>query len=84
MVGEADQTLLTVGDTTASDPKAATGTESDTVVTSSSSNAPTRTIVKKATPMLYEYWKKSTVTKADCTAYHTRRLAGMWGRIFHL
>jgi hypothetical protein len=70
MVGEANHTLLATGDTTASDPKVATGVESDTAAVSSSSNAATQTIAKKVTPMLYEYWKKSMVTEANHAAYH--------------
>jgi hypothetical protein len=69
MAGEADQTLLAASDTIASDAKVTSGAESDTVPTSSSSNAAAKRIVKKDIPMLFEYWKKSTVTEVDRAAY---------------
>jgi hypothetical protein len=70
MASEADQALFAVDDTAASDSKVASGAESDTAPASSSSNAATCTIAKKVVPMLYEYWKKSTVIEVDLAAYH--------------
>jgi hypothetical protein len=70
MAGEADQTLLAVGDAAASESQVAFGVESDIAPASSSSNAATQMITKKSIPMLYEYWKKSTVTEVDVAAYH--------------
>jgi hypothetical protein len=71
MAGEADQTLLTTSNDAASDSKVASGAKSGTAPASSSSNMATRMIAKKVVPTLYDYWKKSTVTEADLTAYHT-------------
>jgi hypothetical protein len=34
--------------------------------------------VKKGVPMLYEYWKKSTVTEADRNAYHAAGWLAGW------
>jgi hypothetical protein len=45
--------------------------ESDVPVASSSSNEAVVKMVNKTTPVLSDYWKKSMVTKADCSAYHT-------------
>jgi hypothetical protein len=69
VASEVDQTLLTASDAAAA--KATSGAESDTVVSSYSSNAATQKIVKKDIPTLQDYWKKSTVTEADHAAYHT-------------
>jgi hypothetical protein len=70
MAGETDQTLLSISDTAASIGKVASGAESDTAPTSSSSNFTAEKIVKKDVPMLFEYWRESTVTEADRAAYH--------------
>jgi hypothetical protein len=70
MVGEAVQTLLTVGNAAASDAKAVSSAESDTAPTSSSSNAATQKIGKKDIPMLQD-WKKLMVTEADRATYHS-------------
>jgi hypothetical protein len=68
MVREADKTLLAAGDAVASESKVTSSAESDAASTSSSSNAATQTLIKKDVLKLYEYWKKSMVTKADCAA----------------
>jgi hypothetical protein len=70
MAGETNQTLLAAGDAAASNAKAAFAVESDTAPPSSSSNAATQKIAKKNVPMLQDYWKKSTVIKADHAVYH--------------
>jgi hypothetical protein len=70
MAGETDQILLFAGNAAASNSKVASGVESDTTPASSSSNGATHTITKKDIPMLQDYWKKSTVTKADLATYH--------------
>jgi hypothetical protein len=71
MAGETDQTLLTAGDTTATDAKTVSSAESDTIAVSSSSNVATEKIAEKDVPMLTDYWKKSIVTEADRATYHT-------------
>jgi hypothetical protein len=70
MASEADQTLLAAGDAVASDSKVASGVESDIAPAYSSFNAAMQAIVEKTIPMLHNYWKKSTVTEVDHTAYH--------------
>jgi hypothetical protein len=70
MDGETDQTLLVAGDTAAIDDKTVSGVESDTTMTSSSSNAAAEKIVNKDVPMITDYWKNSTVTEVDRAAYH--------------
>jgi hypothetical protein len=70
MTGETDQTSLIASDVANFNSKASTGVESNTTSASSSSNAARQSIAKKKVPMLYEYWKASTVTEADLTAYH--------------
>jgi hypothetical protein len=71
IAGEGDQTLLAAGVVAASDSKVESGAASDTALASSSPNVAMRMIAKKVVPMLCDYWKKSTVTKADLSAYHT-------------
>jgi hypothetical protein len=72
MAGEADQTLHATGEGVADNTnKTASGAESDVLATSSSSIAAVEKMVNKDTPMLSDYWKKSKVTKADHSAYHT-------------
>jgi hypothetical protein len=71
MVGETDQTLHAVGEGVADDTKTASGVESNDQAASSSSNATIEKMVNKDHPVLSDYWKKSTVTEADRTAYHT-------------
>jgi hypothetical protein len=57
--------------------KTTSGGESDVPAASSSSNAVVEKMATKTTPMLFDYWKKSTVTEADRSAYHiTGWLAG--------
>jgi hypothetical protein len=71
MAGEVDQTLRTISESVADDTNTASRTESNVPVTSSSSNAATEKMVNRDTPMQSDYWKKSTVTEADHSAYHT-------------
>jgi hypothetical protein len=70
MAGETDQTLLDAGDIIPSDAKVTSGAKSDTALTSSSSNAVTQKITKKAILALQNYWKKLIVIEADLAAYH--------------
>jgi hypothetical protein len=70
MASEADHTLHVAGEGVVDDTKIASGMESDVLVTSSCSNATTEKMVNKDTPMLSDYWKKSMVSKADCSASH--------------
>jgi hypothetical protein len=69
MADESAQTLLAAGDA-AANAKTISGVDSDVATTSSSSNAAVEKMVKKGIPLLTDYWKKSTVTEADWSAYH--------------
>jgi hypothetical protein len=70
MVGETDQTLHVVGEAIIDEAKTASRVESDVPATSSSSNAAIEKMANKTTPMMSDYWKKSTITEADRSAYH--------------
>jgi hypothetical protein len=70
MAGEADQILLAINEPAIGENKSASGVESDDLVASSSSKAATVKMVNKTTPMMYDYWKKSTITKADHSTFH--------------
>jgi hypothetical protein len=74
MIGETNQTSIIVGDAAASGSKSATGAESEVASASSSSNVAVQTTVKKEVPKLYEYWKASTTTEKDFSAYRARQL----------
>jgi hypothetical protein len=71
MPSEADQTLYAIGEGVTDDTKTASGAESDVPMSSSSSNVVAEKMANKDTLMLFNYWKKSTVTKEDCSAHHT-------------
>jgi hypothetical protein len=76
MAGEADQTLHATGEIIIDDTKTASRVESNILAASSSSNAAIEKMANKDTPMLSDYWKKSTVTEADRSAYHTTGWVG--------
>jgi hypothetical protein len=76
MAGEAYQTLHAAGEIIIDDTKTAYGVESNVLAASSSSNAAIEKMANKDTPMLSDYWKKSTVTEADRSAYHTTDWVG--------
>jgi hypothetical protein len=63
MAGEADQILLAINEPAVGENKSASGVESDDLVASSSSKAATVKMVNKTTPMMYDYWKKSTTPR---------------------
>jgi hypothetical protein len=69
MAGESDQLLLAAGDA-AANAKIMSSVESDVAAASSSSNVAVEKMTKKEVPVLTDYWKKSTVTEADRSAYH--------------
>jgi hypothetical protein len=71
LASETNQTLLAVGNIIVDDAKAASLAESDVVVASSSSNAATEKMMKKDVPVMTDYWKKSSVTEVDQSAYHS-------------
>jgi hypothetical protein len=71
MAGETDQTLHVTGEAITDEIKTASRVESDVQVASSSSNVVVEKIANKTTPMLSDYWKKSTVTEADRSPHHT-------------
>jgi hypothetical protein len=56
MSGDADQIPRVASDSE---------TESDALVTSSSSNAAVAKMTEKTSPEMVDYWKKTTVTEAD-------------------
>jgi hypothetical protein len=70
MASKTEQTLLTTGNVIVDDAKTASRAESGIAVTSSTSNAAVEKMVKKDIPMMTNYWKKSTMTEADRSAYH--------------
>jgi hypothetical protein len=71
MAGETDQTLHVTGEAIADEIKTASRVESNVQVASSSSNVVVEKMANKTTPMLSDYWKKSTVTEADRSPHHT-------------
>jgi hypothetical protein len=48
----------------------ASGAESNVPTMSSSSNVIDVKMMNKTTPLMFNYWKKSTITEADHSAYH--------------
>jgi hypothetical protein len=70
MASKTEQTLLTAGNVIVDDAKTTSRAESGIAVTSSTSNAAVEKMVKKDIPMMTNYWKKSTMTEADRSAYH--------------
>jgi hypothetical protein len=71
MAGEADQTLRIVDEPVVDEKKSDFEMESNVSVASSSSNVASMKIVKKTTPEMIDYWKKTLVTKTDRQAYHS-------------
>jgi hypothetical protein len=71
MAGEADQTLRIVNEPVVDEKKSDFEMESNVSVASSSSNVASMKIVKKTTPEMIDYWKKTLVTKTDRQAYHS-------------
>jgi hypothetical protein len=71
MASKVDQTLHVGGQGVVDDAKTISGAESDVQATSSSSNVVVEKMANKDTAILFDYWKKSTVTEANCSAYHT-------------
>jgi hypothetical protein len=65
-----EQTLLVAGNI-AANTKTISGVESDVAAASSSSNAVVEKMARKDVPVWTDYWKKSTVTEANGSAYHT-------------
>jgi hypothetical protein len=71
MAGETDQILQVPDEPVVDETKSAFGAESDVPVASSSSNVAVVKMANKTTPSMSDYWKKSTITKADHSAYHS-------------
>jgi GH25 family lysozyme M1 (1,4-beta-N-acetylmuramidase) len=71
MAGEADQTPRTIDESVVDEKKSDSDTESNILAASSSSNVAATKIVKKTTPEMVDYWKKTLVTKIDRQAYHS-------------
>jgi hypothetical protein len=65
MAGEADQILHVADEPVVNESKSDSGTESDILTTSSSSNMAAAKMAVKTTPELVDYWKKMTITEAD-------------------
>jgi hypothetical protein len=70
MASKTDQTLHTTNDAAATNAKTISGAESDTMAASSSSNVATEKIANKDVPVLTDYWKKPSLTKANHYVYH--------------
>jgi hypothetical protein len=69
MAGEADQILHAFDEPIIDENIIAFVAESDTPE-SSSSNAAVKNMVNKTTPSMSDYWKKSSITEDDHSAYH--------------
>jgi hypothetical protein len=69
MAGETDQTLHVSSEPITGDNKSASGMESDDVA-SSSSNVVIKKMAAKTTPSMFDYWKLSSITEDDRSAYH--------------
>jgi hypothetical protein len=76
MAGKTDQAFHVTGEAIVDEAKTASGVESDIQAASSSSNAAAKKMANKDTPELSDYWKKSTVTEADHSAYHAAGWVG--------
>jgi hypothetical protein len=76
MAGETNQTFHAASMAIVDEVKTASRSESDVPSTSSSSNAAIEKMANKDTSVLSDYWKKSKVTKADRSAYHTAGWSG--------
>jgi hypothetical protein len=70
MAGEADQVLHATDEPVVDENKSASGAESDTLASSSSSNTVVNKLVNKTTSSISDYWKKSMITEDDRSAYH--------------
>jgi hypothetical protein len=70
MTSETGQISIVVGNAAASCSKSAAGMESKVASVSSSSNMSIQSMTKEKVPKLYEYWKASTITDKDLSAFH--------------
>jgi hypothetical protein len=81
MASEADQIIQASDEPVIDKHKSASRAESDAPA-SSSSNAAIKKMVNNTTPSMSDYWKKSTITEDDRSAYHaTGWLGGGLGSI---
>jgi hypothetical protein len=71
MVSEVDQILHATDELVVDESKSDSGTESDCLAVSTSSNAAAAKIVDKTIPDMSDFWKKSTITEVDRQAYHS-------------
>jgi hypothetical protein len=71
MASRADQIPNVIGGAIIDEGKTHSGGESDVLTTSSSSKEAIAKMVNKTTSVLSNYWKKSMITKADRSSYHT-------------
>jgi hypothetical protein len=78
MASETDWIPNITGEAVVNEGKTHSAGESDVSMTSSSSNEAVAKMVNKTTLVLSDYWKKSMVTEADCSTYHT---AGWLGNV---
>jgi hypothetical protein len=70
MTGESDQISNIASNATASGSKSGAAAESEAASSTSSSTLAYRAIANKAVPLLYEYWKASTIMDMEIIAYH--------------
>jgi hypothetical protein len=68
MASETKHTLHVADEAFVDKAKTTSRVESDVSTTSSFSNAAVAKMANKITPVLSDYWKKSTVTEADHSA----------------
>jgi hypothetical protein len=71
MTGDANQAYNIASDVTASSSQSVAGAEGKAASSTSSSTIANQAIANKEVPLLYQYWKASTVTDNDICAYHT-------------
>jgi hypothetical protein len=83
MAGEADQTFNVLNEPIIDENKSPSGAESNVLAASSSSNEAATKMANKTSPSMSDYWKKSTITDADCSAYHATGWLG-GGMEFHV
>jgi hypothetical protein len=71
MAGETDHTVHVTDEPVVDENKSASRVKSDVPAVSSSSNVAIVKMANKTTPSMFDYWKKSMITEADHSAYHS-------------
>jgi hypothetical protein len=71
MAGEADPSPRIADEPDVNENKSNFKAKSEVLAASSSSNVAAMKIVKKTTPEMVDYWKKTMITEVDRQAYHS-------------